>query len=65
MNGVGFSLRGHKSGSLAVGNKVKRTGFDVGEPFFVEQHRPLAGMVQSLGRYGVAFGKSQDPLDPP
>ena len=49
---------GEEAWSLAVGDKVKGAVFDVGEPCFVEAHRPLAGMVQSLDSDGITFGKS-------
>jgi hypothetical protein len=64
MNGIGFSLWGYKRGSLTVADKVKRTVFDVGEPFFVEAQGPLTRMIQGLSRDGIAFGKPQDSLDP-
>ena len=57
MDAIGFSLWGEQRGSLAVGDKVKRTVFDIGEPFLVEDNRPLAGMVQCLKRDGITFGQ--------
>ncbi len=57
MNTVGFSVWGEQRGSLTMGDKVKRAVFDIGEPFLVEDHRPLAGMVQCLKRDGITFGK--------
>jgi hypothetical protein len=50
MYAIGFSLRGKKRGSVAVGDKVTGTVFDVGEPCFVKRQGLLAGVVQSLGR---------------
>ena len=64
MNGIGFSLRSHQCGSLAMGDEVKGTVFDVGEALFFEGHRPLAGMIQGLGGDGIAFSEPQDSLDP-
>ena len=58
MNSIGVSLRGHQRGSLTVGDKVKRTVFDVGEPFFVEGQGALTRMIQGLGRDGIAFGQT-------
>ena len=56
---------GEEAWLLAVGDQVSKGAvFDVGEPCFVEAQGALAGVVQSLGGDGIAFGKPQDPLDP-
>jgi hypothetical protein len=36
MGAIASCLPGEKRGSLTVGDKVKRTVFEVSEPFFVE-----------------------------
>ena len=63
VQGLEGPLRGDHMRPLAVCNKVKGAGFDVGEPGLSEGQSLLASMVQCLRSNGMGFAQAQDALD--
>ena len=63
VQGIEGPLRRNHMRPVAVGNEVKGTGFDIGEPGFPEGQSLLASMVQCLGSNGMGFAQAQNALD--
>ena len=58
MQQVGLSVRGDHVRLVTMGNEEQSTVFDISQPGFSEGQRPVAGMVEGLGGYGIGLAQA-------